>query len=96
MPNTYYPGESIRFPVTIDVLGTPQNPVTLQLIVQDADGNQTSYGSPTNTAVGAYYQDITLTSNAVAGPWRYWWTCVGSAPNQDGVSAPRGFVVAIP
>ena len=92
--NTYYPNESIRFYATINVLGAPTDPLTLTLHLEDAAGAVTTYPSPTPSAVGSWYQDVSVPASPAAGVWSYYWTCAGSNTNQNGASKPQSFMVA--
>jgi hypothetical protein len=93
-PNTYYPGQSIRFSANISIFKVPVDPSTLVLMVVDTMGSVSAYPTPTEDAVGEWHQDLTLPTSPAIGLWTYYWTCAGSLPNQNGVSRPRVFVVA--
>jgi hypothetical protein len=92
---TYYPNESVRITASLTVLGIVETPVALTLFVTDPDGNVTSYANDlTPDSPGNYHQDITMGPTPALGRWSYYWTSVGSQPNQQGVSAPSYFYVA--
>jgi len=96
-------GQTIRFPVDVAVLGIDVDPASLVLHMQDPNGNVTEYSSPTSgapptwaPATGAWYQDVDFASSATVGVWIYYWTSVGTQPNQYGVSDPVSFQMQSP
>jgi hypothetical protein len=94
--NTYFASEAVRITADVNILGTLVNANTITLYVTDADGNTTTYSSPTNTGVGMYFQDFTLPSSPAIGRWSYYWETTGFNPNQNGVSTPQYFYVRLP
>ena len=90
-------GQTTRFPVDVSVLGVAADPASLTLHIQDAAGNvTTNTGAVQDGTVGDWYLDVDFASNAALGVWAYYWTSVGTQPNQYGVSEPVQFLMVSP
>jgi hypothetical protein len=64
---------------TFTVSGTPTDPSTITLTVQDPSGNQDSYtyagGQVTKSGTGVYYKDVSVDE---AGLWAFKWAGTGT------------------
>ena len=84
MATTYKQGQRVRLTGTFkDDAGALGNPTTLTLKVRDGDGTITTYNNAdlTNTSVGVWIRDITLTQ---AGNWKYWFASTLGIITADG------------
>ena len=75
-------GETFRIYDTFeDEDGTKYDPDThsIQLYKPDGSAQGSAETSPTNTATGEFYQDLTIPSDGVIGEWAVEWTAVYSS-----------------
>ena len=75
--NTYQPGQTVRFSVTVSVLGELSDDPSTSLEIQPPSGSPTTYPSPVHDNTGAYHQDILAT--LPAGLWKYRWVTTNHA-----------------
>lgn len=75
-----YPlGAPVRVSTTVrDTSGTLTTPTALTLAVRAPDGTTETYGSPSTTGTGLYYQDVPTADLPDAGRYAYAWTATGS------------------
>ncbi len=81
----YQPGDLVRLSTTFTVDGTPTDPTTVTLTVQEPDGTKSDYVYLTHPEVvrdsaGVYRADITVDQ---AGLWAWSWKGTGTAAGVD-------------
>jgi hypothetical protein len=79
MTTLYDMGDVARVTVTFTLAGTPTDPTTVALKIQNPNKVETTYtwalAQVTRTSAGIFYKDISLN---VAGEWFYRWEGTGA------------------
>jgi len=86
MAGPYYPGQSVRFSITLDVLGIFTNPPTLSFTLRSPDGTLIVDSSPTLDSTGHYHSDQIIPIAGKPGKWVYRWRSTGSQAAQNAIA----------
>lgn len=91
---SYKPGQSERFPITVELDGVLVDAPGLTFTLHDPNGG-TSTGTLVHDSLGTYHDDYAFSLAAVPGVWVRRWQSSGGSASNDALSETRFVVEAL-